>query len=343
MLLPRLSSLLCLAGLATLPVTSAYNDDENIKSIPLRLVLAPHLDFCSSFNANTVVDFAQPYLDSDFQSRWFDFGGDTIIRADKYIRLTSDRPSQQGWIFSRVPLTATNWEIEVEFKIHGEGNLHGDGFAMWLTKQRATQGPVFGSTDNFEGLGIFFDTYKNNRPGTSFPYVMAMMGDGKTPYDQAHDGKANEVAGCSARGLRGASIPTKARLTYFQDKSLTLDLQYKSEDIWTNCFTLNAPETNIAIPAVSYLGFSAETGELSDNHDIISVKAQNLYSIGGSSAGSGRGPSTNGRQDRARVKVPKEKGGWGWFLFKFLLFLGAVVGAYVGFTMYRTKQRYSRF
>lgn len=61
------------------------------------------------------------------------------------------------------------------------------------------QGPVFGSTDNFEGLGIFFDTYKNNRPGTSFPFVMAMMGDGKTNYDQAHDGKANQLAGCSVR------------------------------------------------------------------------------------------------------------------------------------------------
>ncbi|GAB1204874.1 hypothetical protein APSETT445_003538 [Aspergillus pseudonomiae] len=152
--------------------------------------------------------------------------------------------------------------IELEFKLHGNGNLHGDGFAMWLTKQRATQGPVFGSTDNFEGLGIFFDTYKNNRPGTSFPYVMAMMGDGQTSYDQAHDGKANELAGCSARGLRGASIPTKARLTYFQDKSLTLDLQYKSEDSWTNCFTLTAPETNIAIPSVAYLGFSGETEPL---------------------------------------------------------------------------------
>lgn len=30
---------------------------------------------------------SQPYLDSDFQSRWFDFGGDTIVRADKYVRL----------------------------------------------------------------------------------------------------------------------------------------------------------------------------------------------------------------------------------------------------------------
>lgn len=27
----------------------------------------------------------QPYLDSDMQSRWFDFGGDTIVRADQYV------------------------------------------------------------------------------------------------------------------------------------------------------------------------------------------------------------------------------------------------------------------
>merc|ERR1712230_47896 len=149
------------------------------------------------------------------QSRWFDFGGNTIVRADQYIRLTSNRPSQEGWIYSRVPLTATNWEIEVEFDINGQGNLFGDGFAMWVTTDRAQQGPVFGNKDMFEGLGIFFDTYKNNRPGVVFPYVMAMLGDGKTVYDQAHDGKANELAGCSARGLRNANIPTKARVTYF--------------------------------------------------------------------------------------------------------------------------------
>jgi len=118
----------------------------------------------------------------------------------RYIRLAADRPSQQGWIFSRVPLTATNWEIEFEFAIHGAGSLHGDGFAMWITKQRAQPGPVYGHADKFEGLGIFFDTYKNNRPGVVFPYVMAMMGDGNTVYDQANDGKANELAGCSVRG-----------------------------------------------------------------------------------------------------------------------------------------------
>jgi mannose-binding lectin 2 len=47
------------------------------------------------------------------QSRWWDFGGDTIIRTDKYVRLASDKPSRDGWIFSRVPLTATNWAVRL--------------------------------------------------------------------------------------------------------------------------------------------------------------------------------------------------------------------------------------
>ena len=111
--------------------------------------------------------------------------------------MTSDRPSQTGWLWSRVPLTATNWEVEFEFKIHGQGHLYGDGFALWLTKGRAEMGPVFGSADRFEGLGIFFDTYKNNRPGTVFPYVSVMQGDGQTAYDAGNDGKGTELAGCS--------------------------------------------------------------------------------------------------------------------------------------------------
>jgi lectin, mannose-binding 2 len=53
--------------------------------------------------------------------RW-EFGGDTVVDANKYlidmmelitrqVRLTYDRPSQVGWIFSRLPLTATNFEV----------------------------------------------------------------------------------------------------------------------------------------------------------------------------------------------------------------------------------------
>ncbi|KAI8295345.1 hypothetical protein K4K59_004607 [Colletotrichum sp. SAR11_240] len=293
-------------------------DDGEVKSIALRT---------HSLN--------QPYLDSDMASRWYDFGGDTIIRTDSYIRLTSDRPSQTGWLFSRVPLTATNWEIEVEFKIHGKNQLYGDGFAMWVTKSRGTQGTVFGSPDNFEGLGIFFDTYKNNRPGTVFPYVMAMYGDGKTAYDKDNDGKGTELAGCSARGIRHASVPTKAKVTYFQDKQLKLELQYKSEGDWTLCFETESPP---AIPQIAYLGFSAETGELSDNHDIISIQAKNLYTTQTGKGSSKTTPgSGKGKKGSGSVKQPKEGGSWTWFFLKVFLFCGLVGGGYVGYTAWRAK------
>lgn len=177
------------AAAAAAGSVAALAQQSDVKSIPLR-----------------THSLSTPYLDSDMQSRWFDFGGDAIIRTDRYIRLASDLPSQAGWIFSRVPLTATNWEIEIEFKISGQGNLFGDGMAMWVTKDRAQQGDVFGMKDNFEGLGIFFDTYKNNRPGVVFPYVMAMLGDGQTAYDKNNDGKANELAGCSVRYARTTSV-----------------------------------------------------------------------------------------------------------------------------------------
>ena len=249
--------------------------------------------------------------------------------------MTSDRPSQNGWLYSRVPLTATNWEIEVEFKIHGKNQLYGDGFAMWLTKERAKQGPVFGHADNFEGLGVFFDTYKNNRPGVVFPYVMAMVGDGKTSYEKDTDGKANELAGCSARGIRHANVPTKARLTYFQEKYLKLELQYKSDDEWTLCFETNEPP---AIPQVTYLGFSAETGELSDNHDIISVNVKNLYNAYGGNSRPLPGSNMRGKKLQ---KEGKSGGSWTWFFMKTIFFFMLVGGGYVGYTAWRTNNKRS--
>ncbi len=245
-----------------------------------------------------------------------------------------------GWIFSRVPLTATNWEIEVEFKIHGKNTLFGDGFAMWLTKERGQQGPVFGSVDKFEGLGIFFDTYKNNRPGVVFPFVMAMVGDGKTPYDKDSDGKSNELAGCSARGIRGATVPTIFRLTYFQDKSLKLELQYKAEGEWTLCFETSDPPN---LPSASYLGFSAETGELSDNHDIISVAVSSLYgpNLGDKST---PGSKATGANHRMNSKTsPKRRGSWTWFFTKCILAILVLGGGYAGYTAWRTNKRSHRF
>jgi mannose-binding lectin 2 len=211
---------------------------------------------------------------------------------------------------------------------------------MWLTKQRASPGPVFGSVDRFEGLGIFFDTYKNNRPGTVFPYVMAMVGDGTKTYDKSNDGKDNEFMGCSARGIRipSATVPTKAKLTYFQDKSLKLELQYKVEGEWELCFETSDPPT---IPSVAYLGFSAETGELSDNHDIISVSTRNLYDTKGRENQAAKMGASSKGQGLKNKYAKKEKGSWTWFFFKLFAFVGLCGGGYVGYTAWRAQQKRS--
>lgn len=133
-------------------------------------------------------------------------------------------------------------------------------------------------------------------------------------------------------------METKARLTYFQDQFLRLELQYKSEDEWTPCFEI----PNFKVPPVAYLGFSAETGELTDNHDIISVKSQNLYkkNAGANTAGSGASaPNSADGKTASAMKREKEGSSWTWTFVKFVLFGLALTGAYVGYTVYRTKQR----
>ena len=124
------------------------------------------------------------------------------------------------------------------------------------------------------------------------------------------------------------------------EKSLRLDLMYKAHDEWTECFETGP----ITLPSVGYLGFSAETGELSDNHDIITVATNNLYisESYGSTKGDGRRPNeaASGSKDRG----DRQQGGsWGMFFFKMIMFILIIGAAYVGFTMYRANKRGSRF
>lgn len=130
-------------------------------------------------------------------------------------------------------------------------------------------------------------------------------------------------------------MPTKIKITYYAEQSLRVDLQYKAVDEWTECFETEP----IKLPQTAYLGFSAETGELTDNHDIISVSSQNLHI---------RQKITAGETEKVQSRPynpggTKEHGGWRWFFLKIILFGIALVGSYVGWTMYRANRRGSRF
>eukprot|EP00731_Ephydatia_muelleri_P020522 Em0013g249a len=130
-----------------------------------------------------------------------------------------------------------NWEVVIHFHVHGQGkNLFGDGFAFWYTKEKGELGPVFGNRDYFTGLGVFYDTYSNQ---------MEHMG--------------------------GLKKDTFTAISYINREVVVL-MNIGGESDWQSCFSVS----DVNLPTGYHFGITAETGDLADNHDIISVRVYDL-------------------------------------------------------------------
>lgn len=228
----------------------------------------------------TALGLSLPYLDpATLKPINWDLLGTTMVRNHEYIRLTSDNPHQVGSMFAKLPIQADSFEMELSFHIHSKAReLVADGLALWFLDKKLQTGDVFGCQNNFNGLGIFVDTYKNGKRG-QFPFVNLMMGDGHTAYDKDTDGYETRLAGCSARSLLNPrSELTKARIIHTKNGYFSLDFNYSNEpDDWTNCVTLS----DVHLPPIKYLGFSAETGDLSENVDLVENRIFALYNANG--------------------------------------------------------------
>ncbi|CAD6188954.1 unnamed protein product [Caenorhabditis auriculariae] len=148
----------------------------------------------------------------------------------------------------------------------------GDGMAIWYVSQPNLMGPVFGGKDYFRGLAIFLDTYSNHNGPHSHghPFISAMVSDGSLHYDHDKDGThtqlGGEDTGCNAK-IRNKDHDTQVLIRYVGD-TLSIFTDVEGQGIWKQCMSVN----NVQLPTGYYLGMSAATGDLSDNHDIISVK-----------------------------------------------------------------------
>jgi len=204
------------------------------------------------------------------------FGGTTLVTT-QFIRLTADEQSRQGSLWNTIPLNLSNWEIHLEFKISGKGkDLYGDGMAFWYVKEPLQIGPVFGNQDHFRGLGIFLDTYANQNGAHSHghPYISAMVNDGTLKYDHDRDGTHTEIAGCESK-FRGVDQDTYLLIRYVEGDRLTVATDVDAEGKWKECFSVNG----VQLPTLNYIGVSAATGELSDDHDVISIKTYELEGL----------------------------------------------------------------
>ncbi|XP_061391240.1 vesicular integral-membrane protein VIP36-like, partial [Musca vetustissima] len=202
----------------------------------------------------------------------WDFLGHTVMTSN-YIRLTPDLQSKSGALWNYSPCLTKKWEVHVTFKVHGKGTERfGNGFAIWYTKERMQPGPVFGSKDHFSGLAVILDTYSNHNDtyNHQHPYLSAMVNNGTISYNHDRDGTHTQLAGCEVH-FRNFNFDTHVAICYENDiLSVSTDLENRNE--WKNCFVVN----NVELPTRYFFGLSATTGDMSDNHDILSFKVYDL-------------------------------------------------------------------
>ncbi|CAK7891567.1 hypothetical protein CAAN1_01S05842 [[Candida] anglica] len=254
----------------------------------------------------TALGLSTPYLEkSSYKPRHWDVQGTALVKNHEYIRLTSDLQHQAGSIFSKLPIQAESFEMELTFHIHGKtkNGFVGDGLAIWFIDEKSDIGDVFGAKNQFNGLGIFIDTYKNGKRG-QFPYVNLMLGDGQSSYNKHTDGFETRLAGCKVDVVNPESGKTKARLVYIKNGYFSLDFDYSGNgNDWRNCVTLN----DVKLPQIKYLGISGETGGLSENNDIIENRVFALYKDDGSFVGSiDELEQMVAQQDEYEEEIPKK-------------------------------------
>ena len=157
----------------------------------------------------------------------------------------------------------------------GQGKrLFGDGFGLWFTQhQYHVDGPIHGFSDTFVGFGVLFDTFRNTEAGHVHKDVALIINNG-----EAMDGVTQpDTPGCDGdfrfwEGRDDFSVSdskSTVKLTYINGRvSVALDAKNTGE--FVTCIQdvpLNLPadwNTN------AYFGVTSTTGQLADNHDLLS-------------------------------------------------------------------------
>jgi lectin, mannose-binding 2 len=121
--------------------------------------------------------------------------GHAVVNTN-FARLTPDRQSKKGALWSRKPLGVPAFSGIFKFRISGQGkNFFGDGIALWITQQAYyNPGELHGSQEKFVGVGIIFDTFRNTETLSAHRDVTILLNDGEKTFEMMTD----QVIGCNA-------------------------------------------------------------------------------------------------------------------------------------------------
>ncbi|EKX42796.1 hypothetical protein GUITHDRAFT_164025 [Guillardia theta CCMP2712] len=214
-----------------------------------------------------VISFRAPYSSGNVPG-WVAMGSSVV--TETFIRLTPSEAGHEGALWSQRKMPYREWELELTFKVVGARYLGGDGFAIWFTKQSEGFGGTFGNREDFQGVGVVLDTYDNDGKRDN-PSIMAFSSTGDLRFDHDSDGREQKLPGAQCKlGFRNSRSPVMLRIRY-QDKTLTVEHDIRGKASYTQCF-----KVGVEMPDEYFVGLSAHTGQVADNHDIYSLEVTSL-------------------------------------------------------------------
>lgn len=240
------------------------------------LVLLSNIVICSStapwLRFEYKLSFKGPHLtQKDKGIPFWEHGGDAIA-GDDNVRITPSLRSKKGWVWSKNSVPHDNWVIEVAFRVTGRGRVGADGLAIWYTQQKGVEGPVFGSNDKWNGLGIFFDSFDNDAQRNN-PYILVMLNNGTREYDHMNDGHDQQLGGC-LRDFRNKPFPLHAKIEYYKN-SLTLFIHNGMSN--SQEYELCMRTEGVQLPKNGFFGITAATGGLADDHDVLAFMTHSMH------------------------------------------------------------------
>ncbi|CAF1593851.1 unnamed protein product, partial [Adineta ricciae] len=189
----------------------------------------------------------------------------SAIASDEQVRVTPSIRSQRGRIWTKNPLVADHWLLDVKLRVTGRGRVGADGMAIWFTEKPGSEGSVFGSNDQWNGLGIFLDSFDNDALQNN-PIIAVMINDGTKVYDHHNDG-SSQIQGSCIRDFRNKPLPIQLKIEYI-NQALTIYINNGiSHD--DNAFEFCTRIDRVQLPKSGFLGVTAATGGLADDHDVL--------------------------------------------------------------------------
>eukprot|EP00634_Sargassococcus_sp_CCMP2135_P012626 CAMPEP_0198661142 /NCGR_PEP_ID=MMETSP1467-20131203/40167_1 /TAXON_ID=1462469 /ORGANISM="unid. sp., Strain CCMP2135" /LENGTH=430 /DNA_ID=CAMNT_0044397569 /DNA_START=148 /DNA_END=1440 /DNA_ORIENTATION=- len=223
--------------------------------------------------------------DRQVSKNWRPSGSTSV--QNYFVRLTPDRQSKKGALWATKALGTSEVSVAMKFRISGQGKKYfGDGMALWLTDARNYRaGEFHGATEKFKGIAVILDTFKNVELLSYHKDVTVVFNEGQLDQETM----LTQSVGCNGdvryHEDRGDfSVNSASRVKFVIEPLATATAEGSTLSLSVYLDASNSGEYKECVAATplpslldaqwlsrAFLGISASTGQLADNHDVLGL------------------------------------------------------------------------